>query len=405
MALIVQKYGGTSVGDIEKITNVAKRIIETKRKGNKVVVVVSAMGKTTDQLIKMANEITKNPSDREMDMLISTGEQISVSLLAMAIHAQNEDAISLTGGQVGILTDMVHTKARILEIKADKMREELDNDKIVIVAGFQGISIKNDITTLGRGGSDTTAVALAAALKADLCEIYTDVDGVYTADPRIVKNARKLKEITHEEMLELASLGAKVLHARSVEFANKYNVPLCVRSSFNNSEGTNIVKEVDTMEEPVIRGVTTDTSEAKITLLRVPDQPGVAARLFNKVSENSINIDMIIQNVSEHGHTDISFTLNRNEIPKITPLLDELVKELDASEVSINENIGKLSVVGIGMRSHSGVAARMFSTLAKAGINISMISTSEIKISCVIDEKDAAKATQVLHDEFELDKL
>ncbi len=404
MAVIVQKFGGTSVGDIEKITNVAKRVIETKRRGNKVVVVVSAMGKTTDQLITMAREISKNPSDREMDMLVSTGEQISVSLLAMAIHALGEKAISLTGGQVGILTDKVHTKARILEINADKMRQELEEDKIVVVAGFQGVTLKNEITTLGRGGSDTTAVALAAALKADLCEIYTDVDGVYTADPRIVKNARKLNEITHEEMLELASLGAKVLHARSVEFANKYGVPLCVRSSYNTSEGTYIVKEVDAMEEPVIRGVTTDTSEAKITILRVPDQPGVAARLFAKVAQKNINIDMIIQNVSEHGHTDISFTLNRNDIPRITPLLEELVAELEASEVSINESIGKLSVVGIGMRSHCGVASRMFSTLAKANINISMISTSEIKISCVINEEDAAKAAQVLHDEFELDK-
>ncbi|MDX9703783.1 MAG: aspartate kinase [Candidatus Auribacterota bacterium] len=404
MALIVQKYGGTSVGDIEKVINVAKRVIETKRKGNKVVVVVSAMGKTTDHLIAMAKQVSKNPSDRELDMLVSTGEQISVSLLAMAIHELGEGAISLTGGQVGIFTDTVHTKARILEIKADKMLEELNNNKIVVVAGFQGITIKNEITTLGRGGSDTTAVALAAALKADLCEIYTDVDGVYTADPRIVKNARKLNEITHEEMLELASLGAKVLHARSVEFANKYSVPLCVRSSYNTSEGTYIVKEMDVMEEPVIRGVTVDTSEAKLTLLRVPDQPGVAARLFNKVAQKNINIDMIIQNVSEHGHTDISFTLNRNDISRIKPLLDELVSELEASEVTIDESIGKLSVVGIGMRSHCGVAARMFSALAKANINISMISTSEIKISCVIAEKDASKAAQVLHDEFELDK-
>ena len=405
MALIVQKFGGTSVGDTKKIMNVAKRVVETKRKGNEVVVVVSAMGKTTDQLINMAKDITQIPSTREMDMLVSTGEQISVALLAMAIHELGEGAISLTGAQVGIMTDSIHTKARILDISPTKIREEIDRDKIVIVAGFQGVNLKNDITTLGRGGSDTTAVAIAAAIKADLCEIYTDVDGVYTADPRIVKNAKKLNEITHEEMLELASLGAKVLHARSVEFANKYDVPLCVRSSFNNTEGTYIVKEADVMEQPVIRGITTDKSEAKITLVQVPDTPGVAAKLFNKLAEYSVNIDMIIQNVSEHGHTDISFTMHRGEMPRLKSVLEELLKTVDAKRYSINENIAKLSVVGIGMRSHSGVAAQMFSSLAKANVNISMISTSEIKISCVIDENDSDKATQVLHQEFQLEKL
>lgn len=405
MALIVQKFGGSSVADSEKIMNVAKRVVETKRKGNNVVVVVSAMGKTTDGLINIAKQITKRPSDREMDMLISTGEQISVALLAMAIHELKEDAISLTGPQVGIMTDNVHTKARILEIKADKMQEELARNRIVVVAGFQGMNIKNDITTLGRGGSDTTAVALAAVIKADLCEIYTDVDGVYTCDPRIVPTAKKLKEINYEEMLEMASLGAKVLQIRSVEFANKYNVPLCVRSSFNNSEGTFIVKETSDMEQPVIRGVTVNTAEAKITLSHLPDQPGIAAKLFKKVADHNINIDMIVQNVAEEGYTDISFTMEKNDVFRIEPMLDELVKEVGASRIHKDENIAKISVVGIGMRSHSGVASRMFSALARANINISMISTSEIKISCTIDEKNAVKAAQVLHDEFELEKI
>ncbi|MEW6535999.1 MAG: aspartate kinase [Candidatus Auribacterota bacterium] len=404
MALIVQKYGGTSVGDPERIMNVAKRVVDTKRDGNQVVVVVSAMGGQTDKLINLAKEISKNPSDRELDMLVSTGEQISVALLAMAIHELGEDAISLTGAQVGIMTDDVHTKARILDIKPDKMQEQLALNKVVIVAGFQGINIQQDITTLGRGGSDTTAVALAAVLKADMCEIYTDVDGVYTADPRIVPNARKLKEITHEEMLEMASLGAKVLMSRSVEFANKYNVPLCVRSSFNRSEGTYIVKETNVMEQPVIRGVTADTSEAKVTLLHLPDQPGIAAKLFNLVAKYNINIDMIIQNVSEHGYTDISFTVNKNDVPKIKSILADLTQEVSARAINVNEDIAKISVVGIGMRSHSGVASKMFNLLAQAGINISMISTSEIKISCVIREGEAKQAVKVLHEGFELDK-
>ncbi len=404
MALIVKKFGGTSVADSEKIKNVASRLVESKRDGNDIVVVVSAMSKTTDELISIAKEITQNPSDREMDMLVSTGEQISVALLAMAIHELGEGAISLTGAQVGITTDNVHTKARILDIKTDKLMREIKNDRIVIVAGFQGVNIKNEITTLGRGGSDTTAVALAAVLKADLCEIYTDVDGVFTADPRIVKDAKKLDEITHEEMLEMASLGAKVLQSRSVEFANKYDVKLCVRSSYNRSEGTFIVKEADTMEEPVIRGVTANNDEAKVTLQKLPDNPGVAARLFKKLSEENINIDMIIQNVSDSGYTDISFTMDEDEVSKIKPILDKWVKEVEATGVSVNESIAKISVVGIGMRSHSGVASRMFSALAEAGINISMISTSEIKISCVIDKKDSNKAVQVLHDEFELGK-
>lgn len=404
MALIVQKYGGTSVGDSERIINVAKRVVETKQSGNQVVVVVSAMAGMTDKLINLAKGISANPSEREMDMLVSTGEQTSVALLAMAIHEQGEAAISLTGAQVGIMTDEVHTKARILDIRPDKMVEELNKGNIVIVAGFQGINIKQDITTLGRGGSDTTAVALAAVLNADMCEIYTDVDGVYTADPRIVKNARKLKKVTHEEMLEMASLGAKVLMARSVEFANKYDVPLCVRSSFNQSEGTYIVKEAEAMEEPVIRGVTADINEAKITLMHLPDQPGIAAKLFTNLAEHSINIDMIIQNVSEHGQTDISFTVNKNDIPKIEPILKKLAQNVSAEDISVNQDIAKISVVGIGMRSHSGVAARMFDALAKAGINISMISTSEIKISCVIEQDDATRAVQVLHDAFELEK-
>ncbi|MCP5462706.1 MAG: aspartate kinase [bacterium] len=404
MGVIVQKYGGTSVGDSGRIKNVARRVVETKRKGNQVVVVVSAMGGTTDKLLEMAKQITDTPSERESDMLVSTGEQISVALLAMAIHDLGEDAISLTGAQVGIMTDDIHTRARILEISPTKMQEELNKDKIVVVAGFQGINIKNDITTLGRGGSDTTAVALAAVLKADMCDIFTDVDGVYTADPRIVPNARKLREISHEEMLELASLGAKVLHSRSVEFANKYDVPLCVRSSFNNSEGTYIVKEKDIVEEPAVRGITTDVNEAKITVKHVPDQPGIAAKVFTKVAEYNINIDMIIQNFSEDGYTDISFTVARGDIPRITPLLDTLVSGAGAREYTIDKSIAKLSVVGIGMRSHSGVAAKMFGALAKAGINISTISTSEIKISCIIPEKDAKKAVQVLHSEFELDK-
>jgi len=400
--LIVQKYGGSSVANTEKIVNVAKRVVAYKNKGYDIVVVVSALGDTTDNLLKLASSINKSPSERELDMLMSTGEQVSMALLAMAIQKQGKEAISFTGAQVGIITDSFHTKARIIDIHAKRIREELNKGKIVIVAGFQGINVDQEITTLGRGGSDTTAVALAKALNASLCEIYTDVDGVYTADPRLVKNARKLDRISYEEMLELASLGAQVLHARSVEVAGKFNIPLHVRSSFSNKEGTLITREVKAMEELLVSGVTLTKNEAKVTMCDVPDKPGIAGRIFEEIANNNINIDMIIQNVSRTGSTDVSFTVVASDLGKTIKLIKKVSKKVGAGEVIFNKDIAKVSVVGIGMRSHSGVAARMFKALATKKINIEMISTSEIKISCVVKKKKGEEAMRVLHKAFNL---
>ncbi|MBU0651210.1 aspartate kinase [bacterium] len=405
MGLVVKKFGGTSVGNPEKIKNVAKIVLDTKKQGHKVVVVVSAMGDTTDELIELADKITPNPPEREMDMLLATGEQISIALLAMAIHSMGDNAVSFTGPQIGLITDKVHSKAKIQSIGTEKIMKRLDNNEVVIVAGFQGMNEEEDITTLGRGGSDITAVALAAVLKADVCEIYTDVDGVYTADPRIVKNARKLDRISYEEMLELASLGAKVLHSRSVEFAKRYNIDIHVRSSFEPKvEGTIITKEVKDMEDLVVSGVALAKDEAKITIMSVPDKPGIAARIFKTLAENNINVDIIIQNISEDGITDISFTVPKDEMKKTIKTSEEISKQIGAKQVVCNDKIAKLSVVGVGMRRHVGVAAKMFEVLAENNINIQMISTSEIKISCVIDEKLADKALQAVHDKFELGK-
>ena len=403
MALIVQKYGGTSVGNTDRIKNVAARVAKYRAQGDQVVVVVSAMSGVTDGLIKMAKEIMPLPIEREMDMLLATGEQTTIALTAIALHALNVDAVSLTGAQAGIVTDGVHTKAKIQNITPKQVHGMLDSGKVVIVAGFQGQTQEGQITTLGRGGSDLTAIALAAALKADLCQIYTDVDGVYTADPRIVKSARKLPEISYDEMLELASLGAKVMQSRSVEFAKKFGVVFEVRSSLNDNPGTIVKEETKSMEDVVIRGVSLDKNQAKVTLVGVPDQPGVAARVFKALGDATINVDMIVQNVS-HGasspSTDISFTVDKPDLLKATKVIDGLRAEVAFREVSADENIGKLSIVGVGMRSHSGVAAKMFETLAKHSVNIDMISTSEIKISVVIDLKRGEEAMRAVHEAF-----
>ncbi len=402
MALIVQKYGGTSVKTLHRIHKVAERVLERQRRGHRLVVVVSAMAGETDRLLNLARKITDHPPARELDMLLATGEQISGALLAMTIHRLGGRARSLTGSQAGILTDSAHTKARIIEIDSASIRQALDRGEIVIVAGFQGRSPQNDITTLGRGGSDTSAVALAAELKADLCEIYTDVDGVYTADPRIVHNARQIRTIAHDEMLEMASLGAKVLQSRSVEFAKKYDVPLVVRSSFNRRSGTRIVKETPEMESVVVRAVTLDRNQAKATIKGVPDTPGVASRIFAPIADAKVNVDMIVQNVSAEGMTDLSFTVPRTDLDAVREVIQKIVEDVGASGFDIDERIAKVSVIGIGMRSHSGVAAAAFASLANAGVNIEMISTSEIKISCVVDAEDGEKAVVVLHDRFGL---
>lgn len=400
--LVVQKYGGSSVANPDRIKNVARRIIATKEKGNDVCVVVSALGGETDRLIGLAGQITDKPQEREMDMLLATGEQVSISLLAMAIHSMGYEARSFTGSQMRIITDDAHTKARIKAIEVpEKIKQTLASGVIVIVAGFQGIDEDMNITTLGRGGSDTTAVALATALESDLCEIYTDVDGVYTTDPRIVENAKKIPVISYEEMLEMASLGAKVMQSRSIEFASKYNIDLRVRSSFSDDNGTLITKEASNMEEVVIRGVTLQ-EEAKVTVTHLADHPGVAARLFRTLADNKVNVDMIIQNASEKGFTDISFTVGKTDINKTREVIESKLGDLDAGQVKINESIAKVSVVGIGMRSHAGVAADMFDHLAKEGINIEMISTSEIKISCVVSFDEGKKAVAVLHSAFGL---
>ncbi|HBT46441.1 MAG TPA: aspartate kinase [Peptococcaceae bacterium] len=403
MALIVQKYGGTSVDGPERVKNVARRVVETKRAGNQVVVVVSAPGDTTDNLIAMAKEISPNPPARELDMLMATGEQMSIALLAMAIQEVGEPVISLTGPQVGILTDGVHTKARILEVSCDRLRRELDAGKIVIVAGFQGVTCDNEITTLGRGGSDTTAVAVAAALKAEVCQIYTDVDGVYTADPRVVPGARKLATISYDEMLELASLGAQVLQPRAVEFAKLHGVVLEVRSSFNYHEGT-LVKEVNDMErQMVVTGVAGDRNVARIAVYDVPDRPGIARALFEALARESINVDMIVQSAMRDGVNDIAFTVARDDLARALEVTQKTKEEIGASAVAYDDKVAKVSIVGAGMITNPGVAAGMFACLAEEGINIHMISTSEIKVSCIIDEEHLARAMRALHKWFGLD--
>jgi aspartate kinase len=403
MALIVQKYGGTSVGNPERIKNVAKRVAGYRKNGDQVVVVVSAMSGVTDNLIKLAKEIMTMPSEREMDMLLATGEQTTIALTAMALHALEIKAVSLTGPQAGILTDDVHTKAKIQTIVPKQVHALLDSGHVVIVAGFQGQTSAGHITTLGRGGSDLTAIALAAALKADLCQIYTDVDGVYTADPRIVPGARKLEEISYDEMLELASLGAKVMQSRSVEFAKKFGVVFEVRSSINGNTGTIVKEETMNMEDVVIRGISLDKNQAKVTLVAVPDHPGVAARVFKAIGDAAINVDMIVQNIS-HGSgrpaTDLSFTVDKPDLPKARKVIDGLKAEIGYQEAIADENIGKLSIVGVGMRSHSGVAAKMFEALAHEKINIDMISTSEIKISVVLALGKGEQAMKAVHKAF-----
>jgi aspartate kinase len=404
MALIVQKYGGTSVGTIERIHRVADRVAQTHRDGHQVVVVLSAMSGETDRLIKLAHEATPNPDDRELDMLLSTGERVTIALLAMELRGRGLNARSFTGRQVGIITDNAHTKARIARVTADRIREALSNGVIPVVAGFQGINEQSDVTTLGRGGSDLSAVALAAALKADRCIIFTDVDGVYTADPNIVPAARRIGKIAYEEMLEMASLGAKVLQTRSVEFAAKFNVPVEVNSSFKEGKGTLVTKEDADMEAVAVAGVTGDRNQAKITIVGVPDKPGIAAQIFGKVAQANINVDMIIQNMSQAALTDLSFTVPRADLKKAVTLVQEVAKDIDAKSVSVTEAIAKVSLIGVGMRSHSGVAAKMFEVLSREGINIMMISASEIKISCVIDEKYLELAMRALHSAFGLDQ-
>ena len=403
MALIVQKYGGTSVGNTDRIKNVAARVAKYHAKGDKIVVVVSAMSGVTDNLIKLAKDIMPLPSEREMDVLLATGEQTTIALTAIALHSLNIPAVSLTGAQAGIVTDGVHTKAKIQNISPQAAHDFLNEGKVVIVAGFQGKTREGQTTTLGRGGSDLTAIALAAALKADLCQIYTDVDGVYTADPRIVPNAKKLEEVSYDEMLELASLGAKVMQSRSVEFAKKFGVIFEVRSSLNENPGTIVKEETKSMEGVVVRGVSLDKNQAKITLVAVPDKPGVAARIFKALGDANVNVDMIVQNIS-HGAgapaTDLSFTLDKPDLLKAQKVIDGLKKEIDFGNVITSEKIGKLSIVGVGMKSHSGVAGKMFETLAKEGVNIEMISTSEIKISVVIDLAKGEQAMKAIHAEF-----
>ncbi|MBI4838101.1 MAG: aspartate kinase [Nitrospirae bacterium] len=403
--LIVQKYGGTSVANIDRIKAVAKRVVKTSKEGHKVAVVVSAMAGETDKLINLAHQTASSPGEREMDLLLSSGERITSALTAMAIEDLGHKAIALTGRQMGIVTDTVHTKAKIERITAEKAKKALDEGYIVVVAGFQGITENDDVTTLGRGGSDLSAVAIASALKADLCEIYTDVDGVYTTDPNIVPDAKKLDKISFEEMLELASLGAKVLQTRSVEFAMKYEVPVVVRSSFNDNSGTLVTKEDKDMEKVVVSGVAYDKNQDKITIMSVPDKPGIAARIFKGIAENTIVVDMIVQNISSDGKaTDISFTVPKTDSKKAFKLTEEIAKELGAKSVSLSDDIAKISAVGVGMRTHSGVAAEMFETLAKHSVNIMAISTSEIKVSCLIDLKYTELAVRVLHEAFGLGK-
>lgn len=404
MSLIVQKFGGTSVGDIDRIRNVARRVSKTFDEGNDVVVILSAMSGVTDSLIKMANQVAYAPDKRELDVLLTTGEQTSVALLAMMLKGMNYPAVSLLGHQAEILTDSDFGNARIAGIGAKRIKEFLNNRTIVIIAGFQGSDSYGNLTTLGRGGSDTSAVAVAAALKADMCEIYTDVDGIYTADPNICKKARKLDKISYDEMLEMSSLGAKVLQIRSVEFAKKYDVPVHLRSSFSLEEGTMVVNENSGMERLVVSGVTHSKNEARITLKKVPDQPGIAAKIFTPVADAGILVDMIIQNTRAEGMTDLTFTVPKSDYKKALEIEKKIAGEIGAEAVFGDENVAKVSVTGVGMKNHSGVAARMFSALAKENINIMLISTSEIRISCVVEEKYAELAVRVLHTEFGLDK-
>jgi len=402
MALIVQKYGGTSVGDPERIKNVAHRVLETQNAGNKVVVVVSAMSGVTDSLIKLSREVCAQPSEREMDVLLATGEQTTIALLAMALQGMDAKAVSLTGAQAGIVTDGVHTKAKIFNITPKQIHAHLDGGSIVIVAGFQGQTAQGDITTLGRGGSDLTAIALAAALKADKCEIYTDVDGVYTCDPRVVPGAAKIGTISYEEMLEMASSGSKVMQSRSVEFANKFNVLFEVRSSFNQNPGTIVKAETPGMEDVVIRGVSIERNQAKVTIEGVPDKTGTAAKIFNALAAANIVVDVIVQTAPHEGKTDISFTTNKDEMQKADPVLKAVAAEIGARGVTQTAGVAKLSVVGIGMRSHSGVAAKLFDLLSKGGFNIQMISTSEIKIAVILDGDRIADAAKAVHAGFGL---
>ncbi|MDY6841416.1 MAG: aspartate kinase [Pseudomonadota bacterium] len=405
MALLVQKFGGTSVGTTERIETVADKVCRFRKDGHDVVVVVSAMSGETNRLIALANNIMEEPTPREMDVLVSTGEQVTIALLSMALQKRGCEARSYTGSQVRILTDSSHTKARIKQIDEQRMREDLDAGRVVVVAGFQGIDENGNITTLGRGGSDTTAVALAAALRADECQIYTDVDGVYTTDPRVVDTARKLERITFEEMLEMASLGSKVLQIRSVEFAGKYKVPIRVLSSFQEGEGTLItLEDENAMEQPVVSGIAFNRDEAKLTIAGVPDTPGSALRILKPVSDANIEVDMIVQNVGEDNRTAFTFTVHRNDLKRAKAVLQRVADELGAREVAGDSRIAKVSIVGVGMRSHAGVATRMFEALSNEGINIQMISTSEIKISVVIDEKYLELAVRALHSAFELDK-
>lgn len=393
------------MGNPERIKNVAKRVVRTKQEGHEVVVVVSAMSGETDKLINLASQVSDNPDPREMDVLVSTGECVTIALLSMAIQALGHKAVSFTGSQAGIVSDSVHTKARIEKINADRLKAVLKDGSIAVVAGFQGINDRSDVTTLGRGGSDLTGVAVAAALKADYCDIYTDVDGVYTTDPNMVPQARKLDKISYEEMLEMASSGAKVLQSRSVEFAKKYNVPVRVLSSFNDNPGTLVTKEDTEMENVVVSGVAYDKNQVKVTVTGVPDKPGIAGKIFSEISGNAIVVDMIIQNIGEAGLTDLSFTVPKTDAKKIMEVMKKVVGEVGAKGVNVKEEIAKVSIIGVGMRSHSGVAAQMFSALAKEGINIMMISTSEIKISCVIDAKYTELAVRVLHETFKMDKV
>ncbi len=405
MSLVVQKFGGSSVADPERISNVANRVIKCKEAGNQVLVVVSAMGKSTDELIELASKVSKNPKSREMDMLLSTGEQISMAMLAIAIQEKGHSAISLTGYQAGIITNNAHGKAKILDIDTKRLKKELKNNNIIIVAGFQGISEENEITTLGRGGSDTTAVAIAASLKADICEIYTDVDGIYTSDPRIVKNASKLHSISYDEMLELASLGALVLQPRAVEFAKLRNVKLHVRSSFNNNSGT-VVQEVKNLEKAmVVSGVACDKNVTKIAVFDVPDRPGIAYQLFDALAEEDINVDMIIQSHEQEERNDISFTVTRSDKEQAVRITKQVADAIGARGVAADDTVAKVSIVGAGMKTNPGVAAKMFEVLYRANINIQMISTSEIKVSCVVEETKAEAAIINLHKAFGLDNV
>ncbi len=404
MSLIVQKFGGTSVADVEKIRHVARRVIEYRQQGNDMVIVLSAMAGQTDGLIRLAHEMTTEPDPREMDVLVSTGEQVSVALFAMAVKSLGYEASSLLGFQVAIHTDQLYGRARIQEIDTRRIFQELEKGRIAAVAGFQGLDENGNITTLGRGGSDTTAVALAAALRADVCEIFTDVDGVYTTDPNVCPKARKLDSISYDEMLEMASLGAKVLQIRSVEFAKKFDVPIHVRSTFTKERGTMVVAETKDMEKVLVAGVAFDKNEARITIKKVPDQPGMAARIFEPIFKSGVVVDMIVQNPSEKGRTDLTFTVPKPDFLRTMKLLSDVAQEMGAETVLGDKDVAKVSIVGVGMRSHAGVAQKMFEALAKENINIAMISTSEIKISCVIEEKYTELAVRVLHEAFDLGK-